>query len=179
MHAVIPGYNDHPRDQNIVAVVDRWSYFRRHLCFKMPNWDLKIVRYPKVVVSSGLTVLLIWLASLAHYLISRIVGRKWRECRIVWRIVIWKLRSCKSEWVLDEDRHLETTTTTTVAIATTITPTRNRNSDSDWVVAFDAAKKMVSSRICIKNWEILKTLSKLFARPTKKHQKIFCPNQKI
>jgi hypothetical protein len=38
-----PVYNDHPRDPKIVVVVDRWSLFRGHLCYKRSNWDLKIV----------------------------------------------------------------------------------------------------------------------------------------
>ena len=36
-------YNDHPRDPKIVAVVDRWSLFRGHLCNKSSEWDLKMV----------------------------------------------------------------------------------------------------------------------------------------
>jgi len=36
-------YNDHPRNQKIVAVVDRWLLIRGHLCYKRSNWDLKIV----------------------------------------------------------------------------------------------------------------------------------------
>jgi hypothetical protein len=40
---VKPVYNDHPRDPKIVAVVDRWSLFGGHLCYKWSNWDLKIV----------------------------------------------------------------------------------------------------------------------------------------
>jgi len=40
---VKPVYNDHPRDPKIVAVVDRWSLFRGHLCSKSLKWDLKIV----------------------------------------------------------------------------------------------------------------------------------------
>jgi hypothetical protein len=43
LDAVKPVYNDHPRDPKIVAVVDRWSFFRGHLCNKRPNWELKIV----------------------------------------------------------------------------------------------------------------------------------------
>jgi len=35
--------NDHPRDPKIVAVVDRWSLFRGHLCYKMSNWNLNKV----------------------------------------------------------------------------------------------------------------------------------------
>jgi hypothetical protein len=55
-------YNDHPWDPKIVAVVDRWSLFRGHLCNKSPKWDLKMVvvrgrwSLSEVVVSSGLTV---------------------------------------------------------------------------------------------------------------------------
>ncbi len=40
---VKPVYNDHPRDPKIVAVVDRWSLFGGHLCYKRSNWDLKTV----------------------------------------------------------------------------------------------------------------------------------------
>ncbi len=36
-------YNDHPWDPKIVAVFDRWSLFRGHLCNKSSKWDLKIV----------------------------------------------------------------------------------------------------------------------------------------
>jgi hypothetical protein len=36
-------YNDHPQDPNIVAVVERWSLFGGHLCYKRSNWDLIIV----------------------------------------------------------------------------------------------------------------------------------------
>ncbi len=43
IYTVKPVYNDHPRDPKIVAVVDRWSLFRGHLCYKTSNWDLKIV----------------------------------------------------------------------------------------------------------------------------------------
>ena len=39
--------NDHPRDHKIVAVVDRWSLFRSHLCYKNSKWD------PKKVVVEG------------------------------------------------------------------------------------------------------------------------------
>ncbi len=34
INTVKPVYNDHPRDPKIVAVVDRWSLFRGHLCQK-------------------------------------------------------------------------------------------------------------------------------------------------
>ena len=37
---VNPVYNEHPRDPKIVAVVDRWSLFRGHLCSKNLIWDL-------------------------------------------------------------------------------------------------------------------------------------------
>jgi hypothetical protein len=33
-YLVIPVYNDHPHDPKIVAVVDRWSLFGGHLCYK-------------------------------------------------------------------------------------------------------------------------------------------------
>ncbi len=36
-------YNDHPWDPKIVAVVDRWSLFRGHLCNKGSKWDLKMM----------------------------------------------------------------------------------------------------------------------------------------
>jgi hypothetical protein len=36
-------YEDHPWNPKIVAVVDRWSLFRRNLCYKRLHWDLKIV----------------------------------------------------------------------------------------------------------------------------------------
>ncbi len=36
-------YKDHPWDPKIVAVVDRWSLFRGHLCNKSAKWDLKMV----------------------------------------------------------------------------------------------------------------------------------------
>jgi len=42
LSTVKPVYNDHPWDPKIVAVVDRWSLFRGHLCYKKTNWDLKI-----------------------------------------------------------------------------------------------------------------------------------------
>jgi hypothetical protein len=42
-YTVKPVYNDHPWDPNIVAVVDRWSLYRGHLCNKSPNWDLKML----------------------------------------------------------------------------------------------------------------------------------------
>ncbi len=45
-------YNDHFWDQKIVAVVDRWSLFRGHLCNKSSKWDLKM----EMVASSGSTV---------------------------------------------------------------------------------------------------------------------------
>ncbi len=38
-----PVYNDHPLDPKIMAVVDRWSLFRGHLCNKSSIWDLKIL----------------------------------------------------------------------------------------------------------------------------------------
>jgi hypothetical protein len=36
-------YNDHPLDPKIVAVVDRWSLFRSHLCYKTFNRNLRIM----------------------------------------------------------------------------------------------------------------------------------------
>ncbi len=37
-------YSDHPSDPKIVAVVDRWSLLRGHLCNdKSQIWDLKKV----------------------------------------------------------------------------------------------------------------------------------------
>jgi len=66
---VKPVYNDHHWDPKIVAVVERWSLFKGHLCSKSLKWDLKIVviidrwslfgggHYSEVVVSPGLTVL--------------------------------------------------------------------------------------------------------------------------
>jgi len=45
INTVKPVYNDHPRDPKIVAVVDRWSLFRGHLCQKKLNLDLKIYYY--------------------------------------------------------------------------------------------------------------------------------------
>jgi len=36
-------FNDHPQDPKIVAIVDRWSLFKGHLCYERPNWDLKKV----------------------------------------------------------------------------------------------------------------------------------------
>jgi hypothetical protein len=52
-------YNDH--DPKIVAVVERWSLLRGHICYKSSKSDLKVVvvtggRYSQVVGSSGLTV---------------------------------------------------------------------------------------------------------------------------
>jgi hypothetical protein len=38
-NTVKPVYNDHPRDTNIVTVVDRWSLFRGHLCSKSSIWE--------------------------------------------------------------------------------------------------------------------------------------------
>jgi len=35
--------NDHPWDQKFVAVVDRRSLFRGHLCGESSKWDLKLV----------------------------------------------------------------------------------------------------------------------------------------
>ena len=37
---VKPVYNDHHWDPKIVAVVDRWSLFRDHLCNKSSEWGL-------------------------------------------------------------------------------------------------------------------------------------------
>jgi hypothetical protein len=47
-----PMYNDHPRDPKIVAVVEKWSLFRCHLCNKSSKWDHKMAvrRYGLVVV---------------------------------------------------------------------------------------------------------------------------------
>ncbi len=59
---VKPLYNDHPWDPKIVAVVEKWSFFKGHLRNKSYNLDLKIVvvvdrwSHVNVVVSSGLTV---------------------------------------------------------------------------------------------------------------------------
>ncbi len=39
---VKPVYNDHRWDPKIVAVVNRWSLFRGHSCYKRSIWDLKI-----------------------------------------------------------------------------------------------------------------------------------------
>jgi len=36
-------YNDHPWDPKIVAVVDKWSLLRGHLCSKSPILDHKMV----------------------------------------------------------------------------------------------------------------------------------------
>ena len=41
VNTVKPVNNDHPRDPEIVAVVDRWSVFRGHLCNKNLKWDHK------------------------------------------------------------------------------------------------------------------------------------------
>ena len=38
-----PVYNDYPWDPKKVAVVDRWSLFRSHLCSKSSKWDFKTV----------------------------------------------------------------------------------------------------------------------------------------
>ncbi len=35
-------HNDHPRDPNFVAVVNRWLLFRGHLCNTNSYWDLKM-----------------------------------------------------------------------------------------------------------------------------------------
>ncbi len=43
LYTVKPVYNDHPWDPKILAVVDRWSLFRGHLCYKRSNMDLKTV----------------------------------------------------------------------------------------------------------------------------------------
>ena len=61
VNTVKPVYNDHPRDPKIVAVVDRWSLFRAHLCNKISKWDPKKVVFEGRLsqfegVSSGLTV---------------------------------------------------------------------------------------------------------------------------
>ena len=54
---VKPVYNDHPRDPEFVAVVDRWPLFRGSfmLC-KLKLGLQNAVRCRQVVVSSGLTV---------------------------------------------------------------------------------------------------------------------------
>jgi hypothetical protein len=41
--AVKPAHNDHPWDPKIVAVIDRWSLLRGHLCSKSEIWDLKML----------------------------------------------------------------------------------------------------------------------------------------
>jgi hypothetical protein len=51
---VKPVYNDYPRDSKIVAVVDRWSFFRGRLCNKRYKMVATIWRWS--VVSSGSTV---------------------------------------------------------------------------------------------------------------------------
>ncbi len=54
---VKPVYNDHPWDQKIVAVVDKWSLFRGYLCNKSSKYGLGIVVVKRqVVVNSGLIV---------------------------------------------------------------------------------------------------------------------------
>ncbi len=40
MVTVEPLFNDLPRIPKIVAIVDRWSLLRGHLCYKMSNFDL-------------------------------------------------------------------------------------------------------------------------------------------
>ena len=36
-------YNDHPRSPKIVALIDRWSFFRCHLFHKNSKWDPRMV----------------------------------------------------------------------------------------------------------------------------------------
>ena len=60
---VKPVCNDHPLYPKIVAVVDKLSLFRGHLCYKCSQWNTKWWsllaggRYSEEVVSSGLTVI--------------------------------------------------------------------------------------------------------------------------
>ena len=42
-NTVNPVYNVHPWDTKVVAVVDGWSLFRGHLCYKNSKWDHKMV----------------------------------------------------------------------------------------------------------------------------------------
>ena len=35
-------FYDHPWYPNIVAIVDSWSLFRGHLCYKSSKWDLRM-----------------------------------------------------------------------------------------------------------------------------------------
>ena len=57
-YTVKPVYNDHPRDPEIVVIVERWSLFRGQLCDKnIKPGPQKGGCYLKVVVNSGLTVL--------------------------------------------------------------------------------------------------------------------------
>ncbi len=39
---VKPGYNNHPWDPQIFAVVDRWPLFRGSLCKKTSKWDFRM-----------------------------------------------------------------------------------------------------------------------------------------
>ena len=47
-------YNDHPWDPKIEAVINRWSMFKGHLCFRIRPKNGG--RCWQAVVSSGLTV---------------------------------------------------------------------------------------------------------------------------
>ncbi len=62
LNTVKPVYDDQPRDSKIVAVVDRWSLFRGHLCNKSSECDYKMVVDIRRWSGSGLTVVLklIW-----------------------------------------------------------------------------------------------------------------------
>ncbi len=42
-HTVKHVYNDHPWNQKMLAVVDRWSLFRCYLCINRPIRDIKMV----------------------------------------------------------------------------------------------------------------------------------------
>ena len=57
---VKPVYNDDPRDPKIVAVVDRWSLLRGHLCYKSSEWNLTIVA---VYVIDRWSLAQVWLYS--------------------------------------------------------------------------------------------------------------------
>ncbi len=69
-NTVKPEYNDHPRGPEFVTVVDRWSCSEVTLCYKNLILELQNGgRYRQVVVSSGLTISVVfWVTWLYNFL---------------------------------------------------------------------------------------------------------------
>ncbi len=65
--SVKPVFNDHLWDPSKVAVVERWSLFRGHLCNKSYNWDLKMV-----VIVDRWSLAQVWLYSYAQENVGKI-----------------------------------------------------------------------------------------------------------